>query len=207
MALDKRGARRRRWERRGAECPLAGLPPITIELASAPQSWQRWRQLVQRDHDLGVMRPTGRRLHHLASAGQESIGIGEDRQLADAWDTGLLHRAERPAARRVPRSGDQQSSVRSGRLAWGSEPFLPADSRARSIGRRAGKRSPGAAAMQSGRARMRFTVNGWRSTCTWCSRASVVQLAVSNVPIPHSRGRQDLGELRRMSQSACVDPR
>jgi SRSO17 transposase len=56
------------------ECSLAELPPVTLELVANPQSWQRWRQLVQRYHYLGVKRPTGRRLHYLVRAGQEPIG-------------------------------------------------------------------------------------------------------------------------------------
>jgi SRSO17 transposase len=56
------------------ECALAELAPVRIVLVVDPQSWQRWKQLVQRYHYLGVKQPTGRRLHYLVYAGQEPIG-------------------------------------------------------------------------------------------------------------------------------------
>lgn len=56
------------------DCSLAELPPVRIELVRDPQSWQRWKQLVQRYHYLGVKQPTGRRLHYLVYAGGEPIG-------------------------------------------------------------------------------------------------------------------------------------
>ena len=61
-------------KRGGVDCPLAELPPVRIELVGDPQSWQRWKQLVQRYHYLGVKQPTGRRLHYLVYAGGEPIG-------------------------------------------------------------------------------------------------------------------------------------
>jgi len=56
------------------ECSLAELPPVTIGLVRDQQSWQRWKQVVERYHYLGVKQPTGRRLHYLVYAGQEPIG-------------------------------------------------------------------------------------------------------------------------------------
>jgi SRSO17 transposase len=56
------------------ECSLAELPPIKIELVRNQHSWQRWKQVVERYHYLGVKMPTGRRLHYLVYAGQEPIG-------------------------------------------------------------------------------------------------------------------------------------
>jgi hypothetical protein len=49
-------------KRGSLECTLAELPPVTIELVRDQQSWQRWKQVVQRYHYLGVKQPTGRRL-------------------------------------------------------------------------------------------------------------------------------------------------
>lgn len=59
---------------RQVECSLAELPPITIELVADPQSWQRWKGIVQRYHYLGVRKPTGRRLQYLVYAGEQPIG-------------------------------------------------------------------------------------------------------------------------------------
>jgi SRSO17 transposase len=56
------------------ECSLAELPPIKLELVRNQHSWQRWKQVVERYHYLGVKMPTGRRLHYLVYAGQEPIG-------------------------------------------------------------------------------------------------------------------------------------
>lgn len=56
------------------ECSLAELPPVTIGLVRDQQSWERWKQVVERYHYLGVKQPTGRRLHYLVYAGQEPIG-------------------------------------------------------------------------------------------------------------------------------------
>ena len=56
------------------ECSLAELPSVTIELVADLESWQKWKQVVQRYHYLGVKRPTGRRLQYLVYAGQEPIG-------------------------------------------------------------------------------------------------------------------------------------
>ena len=56
------------------ECSLAELSPVTIGLVGDQQSWQRWKQVVERYHYLGVKQPTGRRLHYLVYAGQEPIG-------------------------------------------------------------------------------------------------------------------------------------
>lgn len=56
------------------ECSLAELPPVTIKLVADPQSWQRWKAVVERYHYLGVRKPTGRRLQYLVYAGEEPIG-------------------------------------------------------------------------------------------------------------------------------------
>lgn len=56
------------------ECSLAELPPITINLVVDPQSWQLWKDLVQRHHYLGAKKPTGRRLQYLVYAGEQPIG-------------------------------------------------------------------------------------------------------------------------------------
>jgi len=56
------------------ECSLAELPPVTIKLVADAQSWQRWKEVVQRYHYLGVKKPTGRRLQYLVYAGEEPIG-------------------------------------------------------------------------------------------------------------------------------------
>ena len=56
------------------ECSLAELPPVVIKLVADPQSWQRWKQVVERYHYLGVRKPTGRRLQYLVYAGEEPIG-------------------------------------------------------------------------------------------------------------------------------------
>ena len=32
---------------RQVECSLAELPPVTIKLVADPQSWQRWKGIVQ----------------------------------------------------------------------------------------------------------------------------------------------------------------
>jgi SRSO17 transposase len=61
-------------KRGSLECTLAELPPVTIELVTDQPSWQRWKQVVQRYHYLGVKQPTGRRLHYLVYAGLEPIG-------------------------------------------------------------------------------------------------------------------------------------
>jgi len=56
------------------ECSLAALPPLTIKLVADPQSWQRWKELVECYHYLGVRKPTGRRLQYLVYAGEQPIG-------------------------------------------------------------------------------------------------------------------------------------
>jgi len=61
-------------KRKPVECLLAELPSIRIELVRNHQSWQRWKQVVERYHYLGVKMPTGRRLHYLVYAGQQPIG-------------------------------------------------------------------------------------------------------------------------------------
>ena len=61
-------------KRRQMECSLAELAPVTIKLVADPQSWQRWKQVVERYHYLGVRKPTGRRLQYLVYAGEEPIG-------------------------------------------------------------------------------------------------------------------------------------
>jgi SRSO17 transposase len=53
---------------------LAELSPVSIRLVADAQSWQRWSQMVDRYHYLGVRKPTGRRLHYLLYAGQQPIG-------------------------------------------------------------------------------------------------------------------------------------
>ena len=61
-------------ERGPVECSLAELAPVRIELVADLQSWQGWKQVVERYHYLGVKQPTGRRLHYMVYAGQEPIG-------------------------------------------------------------------------------------------------------------------------------------
>ena len=56
------------------ECDLADVAPVNIQRVSDPQSWERWKQLVQRYHYLGVRQPTGPRLHYLVYAAQQPIG-------------------------------------------------------------------------------------------------------------------------------------
>jgi SRSO17 transposase len=61
-------------ERQPVECSLVELAPIRIKLVRNPQDWQRWKEVVERYHYLGVKMPTGRRLHYLVYAGEEPIG-------------------------------------------------------------------------------------------------------------------------------------
>jgi len=56
------------------ECSLTELSPVAIGLVGDQQSWERWKQVVERYHYLGVKQPTGRRLHYLVYARQEPIG-------------------------------------------------------------------------------------------------------------------------------------
>jgi len=45
-------------KRRGlVECSLAELPPVTLELVTEAQNWQRWKELVERYYYLGVKQP------------------------------------------------------------------------------------------------------------------------------------------------------
>lgn len=60
--------------KRRVECSLAELPAVTITLVADPHSWQRWKQVVERYHYLGVRKQTGRRLHYLVYAGEQPIG-------------------------------------------------------------------------------------------------------------------------------------
>ena len=64
----------RTGKRTQVECLLAELPSITLELVVDPQSWQRWKHLMERYHYLGVRMQSGRRLQYLVYAGEEPIG-------------------------------------------------------------------------------------------------------------------------------------